>query len=86
MVLQLGDWRGLALTPLAFVFAIIAFRGERLGSLGAAYARVANPFVHAVAVMAIAWSAYPALSEIGAAQAVSEFRGNAYSVRTSNPR
>src|SRR5438105_4809408 len=71
MVLQLGDWRGLALTPLAFVFAIIAFRGERLGSLGAAYARVANPFVHAVAVMAIAWSAYPALSEIGAAQAVS---------------
>ncbi|HKV32185.1 MAG TPA: hypothetical protein VJT14_14370 [Candidatus Dormibacteraeota bacterium] len=71
MVLQLGDWRGLALTPLAFLFALIAFRGERLGSLGAAYARVANPFVHAVALMAIAWSTYPALAEIGAAQAVS---------------
>ena len=71
MVLQLGDWRGLALTPLALLFAMIAFRGDRLGSLGSAYARVANPFVHAVALMAMAWSAYPALAEIGAAQAVS---------------
>src|SRR5712691_9659558 len=72
MVLQLGDWRGLALTPLAFLLALLAFRGNRLGSLGAAFARVADPFVHAVALMAIAWSAYPALAEIGAARGVSQ--------------
>src|SRR6202023_602758 len=69
MVLQLGDWRGLALTPLAFLFGLLAFRGDRLGSLGAAFARVAAPFVHAVAAMAIAWSLYTALGEIGAGQA-----------------
>jgi len=72
MVLQLGDWRGLALTPLAFLFTLLAFRGDRLGSLGAAFARVADPFVHAVALIAIAWSAYPALAQIGAAQGVSQ--------------
>src|SRR5256884_5249647 len=71
MVLQLGDWRGLALTPLAFLLSLLAFRGARLGSLGAAFARVAQAFVHAVALMAIAWSAYPALAEIGQGQAVS---------------
>ena len=71
MVLQLGDWRGLALTPLAFLFSLLAFSGARLGSLGAAFARVAQPFVHAVALIAIAWSAYPALAEIGQGQAVS---------------
>ena len=69
MVLQLGDWRGLALTPLAFLFSLVAFRGDRLGSRGAAFARVAAPFVHAVAAMAIAWSLYTALGEIGAGQA-----------------
>jgi hypothetical protein len=72
MVLPLADWRGLALTPLVVLFSLVAFRGGRLGSLGAAFARVADPFVHAVALMAIAWSAYPALAEIGAAQAVSQ--------------
>jgi len=72
MVLQLGDWRGLALTPLVFVLSLVAFRGARLGRLGAAFARVADPFVHAVALMAIAWSAYPALAEIGASQPVSQ--------------
>jgi hypothetical protein len=71
MVLPLAGWRGLALTPLALLFSLLAFRGDRLGSLGAAFARVADPFVHAVALMAIGWSAYPALAEIGAAQAVS---------------
>jgi hypothetical protein len=70
--LQLGDWRGPALTPLAFLFGLLAFRGARLGSLGAAFARVADPFVHAVALIAIGWSAVPALSEIGHGQAVSE--------------
>jgi len=69
MVLQVGNWRGLALTPLAFLFALVAFRGDRLGSLGAAFARVASPFVHAVAAMAIAWSLYLALAAIGAGQA-----------------
>jgi hypothetical protein len=69
MLLQLGDWRGLALTPLAFVFSLLAFRGDRLGRLGAAFGRVAEYFVHAVAAMAIAWSLYMALGEIGAGQA-----------------
>src|SRR5260370_5395972 len=69
MVLQLGNWRGQALTPLAFLFALLAFRGDRLGSLGAAFARVASPFVHAVAAMAIAWSLYLALAVVGAGQA-----------------
>ena len=70
--LQLGNWRGLALTPLAFLFGLLAFRSARLGSLGAAFARVADPFVHAVALIAIGWSAVPALSEIGQGQAVSQ--------------
>src|SRR5260370_28660182 len=69
MVLQLGNWRSLALTPLAFLFALLAFRGDRLGSLGAAFARVASPFVHAVAAMAIAWSMYLPLAVIGAGPA-----------------
>jgi hypothetical protein len=63
MVLQLGDWRGAALTPLALLLAVVAFRGYRLASLGAAYARVADLFVHAVALMAIAWSTYLAVGE-----------------------
>src|SRR5438094_8533517 len=39
MVLQLGEWRGLALTPLAFLLSLLAFRGRRLGALGAGFGR-----------------------------------------------
>lgn len=70
--LQLGAWIGLAMTPLALVFAVVASRGDRLGSLGAAFARRADPFVHAVALIAIAWSAVPAASELADGQAVSQ--------------
>jgi hypothetical protein len=67
IAMQLGDWSGLALAPLAFLLSLLAFRGARLGSLGAAFARAADPSVHAVALMAIAWSVWLALGEIGVA-------------------
>jgi hypothetical protein len=70
--LQLGNWRGLALTPLAFLFSLVAFRAARLGTLGAAFARFADPFVHAVALIAIGWSSVPALSDIGQGQTISQ--------------
>ena len=59
--LELRDWSGLAVTPLVGLFAMVAFRANRLGSVGKAYARRAEPFVHAVALIAIAWACVPLL-------------------------
>jgi len=74
--LELGDWSELAVTPLVGLFSLVAFRGDRLGSVGAAFARSAEPFVHGVALIAIGWSAYPALVQITQGAAVS---GQAFS-------
>jgi hypothetical protein len=59
--LELRDWSGLAMTPLAVLLSVVAFRGDRLGSTGKAFARWAEPFVHAVALIAIAWGSVPLL-------------------------
>jgi hypothetical protein len=59
--LELRDWSGLALTPLVGLFSVVAFRANRLGSTGKAYARWAEPFVHAVALIALAWASVPLL-------------------------
>jgi len=59
--LQLDGWSGLAVTPLVGLLSAVAFRANRLGSTGKAYARWAEPFVHAVALIAIAWASVPLL-------------------------
>src|SRR5256884_5543208 len=65
----MSSW--LRCTKHSFFCTVWNFGEARFGSLGAAFARVAQAFVHAVALIAIAWSAYPALVEIGEGQAVS---------------
>jgi hypothetical protein len=59
--LELRDWSGLAVTPLVGLFSVVAFRANRLGSTGKAYAHWAEPFVHAVALISIAWASVPLL-------------------------
>ena len=70
--LQLGEWRGLALTPLVAVFGLIAFQKLSTHQVAQLYARRTEWFIHGAALLAIGWSAAPAYGDLSGGLPVSE--------------
>jgi hypothetical protein len=57
-LLELGDWRGPALAPLALVYTLVLFESPKLAIAGDRFSRFALPFVHAAAVLAVGFTVY----------------------------
>jgi hypothetical protein len=55
---DLGDWRGPALGPLALVYTLVLFESPRLKLAGDRFSRFALPFVHAAALLSLAFTLY----------------------------
>ena len=55
--LHLGGWRGSMLAALGLVLALIAFRAQRLGRVGALFARSSEAFIHLAAGLGLVWVA-----------------------------
>lgn len=57
-LLVLGDWRGPALSPLALLYTLVLFESPRLKLAGDRFSRFALPFVHAAALLSLAFTLY----------------------------
>jgi hypothetical protein len=55
--LQLGTWRGSMLAAAGLLLALIAFRAQRLGRVGALFARWSEPFIHLATGLGVIWAA-----------------------------
>jgi hypothetical protein len=51
--LHLGWWRGAAISPLVALYAVVAFRGERVGEVGRSLSRNARWLAHTAAAAAL---------------------------------
>lgn len=58
-----GTWMGAWLTALAFVYIAVAFPPIGSPRVVALFTRLAEPFIHAAAILALAWSLGQAISE-----------------------
>ena len=57
-LLELGAWRGPALSPLALVYTLVLFESPRLKAAGDRFSRFALPFVHASAAASLVLTLY----------------------------
>src|SRR5712664_2114899 len=55
---ELGAWRGPALSPLPLVYTLVLYLSPKLRIAGDRFARFALPFVHAAAVLSLAFTLY----------------------------
>jgi len=56
--LHLGSWRGSMLAAAGLLLALVAFRAQHLGRVGALFARWSEPFVHIAAGLGVIWVAF----------------------------
>src|SRR6202158_926340 len=57
-LLELGNWRGPALSPLPLIYTLLLFESPKVRLAGDRFARFALPFVHASAVLSLAFTLY----------------------------
>jgi hypothetical protein len=58
-LLELGAWRGPALSPLPLVYSLVLFQSPRLRLVGDSFSRFALPLVHAGTALSLAFTLYP---------------------------